>query len=181
MCRRSSNLQNFRCSYRPQNAGTIRSPATLKSGARGILQDCTGHVSSGLTCEISSVNSTIFKGSALRLRHSRTHIYRAADGKPTAGYRARRTRPTKGRAGLARGARAPATSLPRPLEGASDPTPTRELHYSTACMHMLHMCFNGGKVSFSVSCNAGTDAQHSPCADSVRGAKDPATTLQPKP
>ena len=152
----------------------------MKSGARGILQDCPGHVSSGLTCEISSVNSTIFRGSALYLRHSHAHIYRAADGKPIVGYRARRTRPTKRRACLARGARALATSLPRPLEGASDPTPTRELHYSTACMHMLHMCFNGVKVSFSVSCNAGTDAQHSPCADSVRGAKRPSNHVAAK-
>ena len=138
-------MRNFRCSNRPQIGGQIWSPATLKSGARGILQDCTGHVSLGLTCEISSVNSTIFRGAALCLRHSRAHIRRAADGKPTASYRARRTRPTNGRAGLARRARAPATGLPRPLEGASDPTPTREPHYSTAYMHM---CFNGVKIAW---------------------------------
>ena len=156
MCRRSSNLRNFGRSDRPQTAGKVRSPATLKSGARGVLQDCTGQMSSGLTCEISSVNSIIFKGSALCLRYSRAHIYRAPDGKLTAGYWARRARPTKEQAGLARGARTPATRLPRPLEGASDPTPTREPHHSMAYMHM---CFSGVKVAFSASGNAATDAQ----------------------
>ena len=153
----------------------------MKSGARGILQDCPGHVSSGLTCEISSVNSTIFRGSALYLRHSHAHIYRAADGKPTAGYRARRTRPTKGRAGLARGARALATSLPRPLEwGKRSNAHARAALFNGMYAHAAHV-LQWGQGIFSVSCNAGTDAQHSPCSDSVRSAKDPATTLQPKP
>ena len=149
MCRRSSNLRNFRCSYRPQNAGTIRSPATLKSGARGILQDCPGHVSSGLTCEISSVNNTIFRVSALYLRHSRAHIYRAADGKPTAGYRARRTQPTKRRACLARGARALATSLPRLLEwGKRSNAHARAALFNGMYAHAAHVLQWGQGIFF---------------------------------
>ena len=178
MCRRSSNLRNFRCSYRPQNAGTIRSPATLKSGTRGILQDCTGHVSSGLTCEISSVNSTIFKGSALRLRHSRTHIERPmASQRPATGPVGRgqlRGEPASpegpARRPLACRVRSKGQAIQRPRASR-----TIQRHVCTCCT-----CASVGSRYLFVSGNAATDAQHSARADSARGAKDPVATLQPK-